>query len=218
MTHKRAAMSNSTISRSTSTSQFLVDPPMMRSLFLLLLCSPLTRTRPRGWCASDVDCPSTDPVCSEWGFCQCASYKPGGAACWGRGGDGDALVPLPPPLQLTTRPIYNAPPAPGHTEEPNQDNQHGSSQEPPTPTASLSGLYDAPPLAGAPAPGAPWNLGACSSAADCPPASPMCSEWGYCQSRARRCASNEDCATSHPICSEWGYCQCASYQPGGPAC
>ena len=62
MTHKRAAISNSTISRSTSTSQFLIDPPMMRSLFLLLLCSPLTRTKPRGWCASDVDCPSTDPV------------------------------------------------------------------------------------------------------------------------------------------------------------
>ena len=173
MTHKRAAMSNSTISRSTSTSQFLIDPPMMRSLFLLLLCSLLTttRTKPRGWCASDVDCPSTDPVCSEWGFCQCASYKPGGAACWGRGGDGDAPTPLPPPLQVTTRPIYNAPTAPGHTGEPNQDDQHGSSQEPPTPTASLSGLYDAPPLA----------VGRCASNEDCPTGHPICSEWGYCQ-------------------------------------
>ena len=88
MTHKRAAMSNSTISLKTSTSQFLIEPPMMRSLLLLLLCSPLTRTKPRGWCASDVDCPATDPVCSEWGFCQCASYQPGGADCWGQGGGG----------------------------------------------------------------------------------------------------------------------------------
>lgn len=40
-------------------------------------------------CNSDRDCPRSDPVCSEWGYCQCASYQPGGAACYGQGGGGD---------------------------------------------------------------------------------------------------------------------------------
>ena len=29
----------------------------------------------QGACSSDADCPPSDPVCSEFGFCQCESYK-----------------------------------------------------------------------------------------------------------------------------------------------
>ena len=35
-----------------------------------------------GSCSSDADCPPSDPVCSEFGFCQCEGYKPGDAECW----------------------------------------------------------------------------------------------------------------------------------------
>merc|ERR1712223_2346702 len=38
-----------------------------------------------GACGSDADCPATDPVCSEFGFCQCECYKPGDPECWGQG-------------------------------------------------------------------------------------------------------------------------------------
>ena len=40
-----------------------------------------------GSCESDADCPLTDPVCSEFGFCQCEGYMPGDQECWGRGGN-----------------------------------------------------------------------------------------------------------------------------------
>ena len=33
-------------------------------------------------CSSNADCPQDNPVCSEWGHCQCASYQSGGTACW----------------------------------------------------------------------------------------------------------------------------------------
>ena len=33
-------------------------------------------------CSSNADCPQDNPVCSEWGHCQCASYQPGGTSCW----------------------------------------------------------------------------------------------------------------------------------------
>ena len=33
-------------------------------------------------CAGSNDgCPLEAPVCSEWGYCQCASYQPGGPEC-----------------------------------------------------------------------------------------------------------------------------------------
>merc|ERR1719150_792184 len=36
----------------------------------------------QGACSSDADCPASDPVCSEFGFCQCESYQPGDDECW----------------------------------------------------------------------------------------------------------------------------------------
>merc|ERR1712238_245864 len=39
----------------------------------------------KGDCNADADCPATDPICSEFGFCQCECYKPGDEECWGRG-------------------------------------------------------------------------------------------------------------------------------------
>merc|ERR1711971_166218 len=38
-----------------------------------------------GGCSSSADCPASDPVCSEFGFCQCECYQPGDAQCWGKG-------------------------------------------------------------------------------------------------------------------------------------
>ena len=40
---------------------------------------------------SNDGCPPDAPVCSEYGYCQCASYTPGGAECgpgFGSGGEG----------------------------------------------------------------------------------------------------------------------------------
>merc|ERR1711970_951817 len=40
---------------------------------------------------SNTGCPPDAPVCSEYGYCQCASYTPGGAECgpgFGSGGSG----------------------------------------------------------------------------------------------------------------------------------
>jgi len=42
----------------------------------------------QGSCCSNRDCPSSDPVCSENGYCQCKDYKPGGSGCKGSGGGG----------------------------------------------------------------------------------------------------------------------------------
>ena len=63
--------------------------------------------------------------------------------------------------------------------------------------------------------GQKWEVGACSSDADCPSEAPKCSEWGYCQQGGGECSSNLDCTDDHPVCSEWGFCQSASYQQGG---
>ena len=35
-----------------------------------------------GSCSSNADCPEGTPTCSEYGFCQCAAYVPGGPECW----------------------------------------------------------------------------------------------------------------------------------------
>jgi len=35
-----------------------------------------------GACSSNADCPAGTPVCSEYGYCQCAQYVPGGPECW----------------------------------------------------------------------------------------------------------------------------------------
>merc|ERR1719239_2131211 len=45
----------------------------------------------QGSCCSSQDCPHEAPVCSEWGYCQCSSYQPGGPECgpgFGSGGGG----------------------------------------------------------------------------------------------------------------------------------
>merc|ERR1719206_15793 len=42
----------------------------------------------QGSCSSNYDCPQDNPVCSEHGYCQCASYRRGGADCWRQGGGG----------------------------------------------------------------------------------------------------------------------------------
>jgi len=36
----------------------------------------------QGACSSNADCPTGTPVCSEYGYCQCAAYVPGGPECW----------------------------------------------------------------------------------------------------------------------------------------
>jgi len=36
----------------------------------------------QGACSSNGDCPVGTPVCSEYGYCQCAAYVPGGPECW----------------------------------------------------------------------------------------------------------------------------------------
>ena len=93
---------------------------MVAVYFLLLLLPLLSRAGPfhpvihqffgyggepntvaeEGKCSSDSDCPPSDPVCSEYNFCQCQSYQPGGQACHGQGGGGggDPIVP-PNPTQ-----------------------------------------------------------------------------------------------------------------------
>merc|ERR1719450_852080 len=38
-------------------------------------------TGAQGSCCSSQDCPYEAPVCSEWGYCQCSSYQPGGPEC-----------------------------------------------------------------------------------------------------------------------------------------
>jgi len=40
-----------------------------------------------GNCSSNDDCPPNTPVCSEYGYCQCASYTPGSPDCWMQGGN-----------------------------------------------------------------------------------------------------------------------------------
>lgn len=60
--------------------------------------------------------------------------------------------------------------------------------------------------------------GQCSSASDCPDWAPLCSSWGYCQTRAQpdgepqagQCGSSSDCPAWAPTCSKWGYCQGSS--------
>ena len=39
-------------------------------------------TLEEGLCSSDADCSSENPICSEFGHCQCPSYQPGGKGCW----------------------------------------------------------------------------------------------------------------------------------------
>merc|ERR1711962_1674373 len=60
----------------------------MRKIFLFLSIFSAFAWAQQGRCYSNRDCPPSDPVCSEYGYCQCASYRPGDAACWGRGGGG----------------------------------------------------------------------------------------------------------------------------------
>merc|ERR1712098_716642 len=81
----------------------LVEMPYGVNKFLFLaigfLLSTVTaETRRKRWssqgsgaqgaCSSNHDCPRDNPVCSEHGFCQCASYRRGGADCWRQGGGG----------------------------------------------------------------------------------------------------------------------------------
>merc|ERR1712130_524023 len=36
-------------------------------------------------CLSNVDCDTENPVCSEFGLCECTCYRPGDPQCWGAG-------------------------------------------------------------------------------------------------------------------------------------
>ena len=172
---------------------------------------------------SNEGCPPEAPVCSEYGYCQCAEYQPGGPEC-GPGFDDKDVAPR-------------------------QDNGNGG----------ICGT----------------GQGACCAGSNdgCPSEAPVCSEWGYCQCASYKpgdpecgpgfddvpensqatendglgfgdsasnnkggdtqgnggqvcgegqgacCAgSNDGCPSEAPVCSEFGYCQCAEYQPGGPEC
>ncbi len=46
----------------------------------------------KGQCSSGTVCPHVNPVCSEYGYCQCASYRPGSKACQGGAGVLEANV------------------------------------------------------------------------------------------------------------------------------
>ena len=60
----------------------LLDMTISPTVFLLcsILISPTSPApapaSPAGGCLSDQGCPASHPVCSEWGYCQDASYKP----------------------------------------------------------------------------------------------------------------------------------------------
>ena len=154
---------------------------------------------------SSGECPEEAPVCSEWGYCQCAEYQPGGPEC-GPGFD------------------YNA----ANTQESNQENANeqicGEGQG-----ACCAGSNDGCP------PEAPVcsEYGYCQCS-EYQPGGPECGPgFGYslevsgkgnggkiCGTGPGACCagSNKDCLPEAPICSEWGYCQCETYQPGGPEC
>ena len=138
---------------------------------------------------SAQDCPASHPVCSEWGYCQDASYKPGEGSLNLEAAPTQGY-PIPPALP----PLAPAP-APPPKPAAHQGYGPGTLEEE----------------------GQKWEDGACSSDADCPSEAPRCSEWGYCQQGGGECSSNLDCTDDNPVCSEWGFCQSASYQQGGGA-
>ena len=190
-------------------------------------------------CAGTNDgCPSEAPVCSEYGYCQCASYKPGDPEC------GPGFDDLPQISQATENDDKSTPGANtvGDGNAANKIYPRMKSSSPNDPKVELNTGQ----ICG-------QGPGACCSGSNdgCPSEAPVCSEYGYCQCASYKpgdaecgpgfedstlnnqltetqvcgegqgacCAgSNDGCPPGAPVCSEWGYCQCAEYQPGGPEC
>jgi len=198
-------------------------------------------------CAGSNDgCPPEAPICSEYGYCQCASYQPGGPACGpsfddvtgGQGQEGGQTNGAEGDvdgMQINERQGYV------QDEAAIDDNQIYEEYD-----QEETYDYDT----GAEGEVCGTGLGACCAGSNdgCPPEAPVCSEYGYCQCSSYQpggpecgpgfaeeggqenqgicgvgqgscCAgSNDGCPPEAPICSEYGYCQCSSYQPGGSAC
>ena len=159
-----------------------------------------------GSCKFDQDCPASHPICSEWDFCQCPSYKPGGVGCWDLETVGAEGYPIPPPPPAPTAPATapaqgypSRPPtpltAPAPLEQKYEDHYGSSLQIP------QHGYHAAEPVQGHPIPPPPPP----------PQAAAPTLEEGL-------CSSDADCSSENPICSEFGHCQCPSYQPGGKGC
>ena len=158
-----------------------------------------------GSCKSDQDCPASHPICSEWYFCQCPSYKPGGVGCWDPEAVGSEGYPTPPPPPAPTAPA--TPPAQGYPSRPptsttspaplqqKNEDHYGSPLQ-----ISQHGYHPAEPVQGYPIP---------------PPPSPQAAAPAM---KEGVCSSDADCSSESPICSEFGFCQCPSYQPGGEGC
>ena len=143
-------------------------------------------------CAGSNDgCPPEAPICSEYGYCQCSSYQPGGPEC-GPGFDGRNVI-----------------------QEGNDEGQEYSNTNP---ESDNNQLYeddennndeildydDTEQITRRSIPGGEENE---DGGQVCGTGQGAC------------CAgSNDGCPPEAPICSEYGYCQCSSYQSGGSAC
>ena len=149
-------------------------------------------TLEEGRCSSNADCSSESPISSEFGHCQCPSYKPGGKGCWDLEAFGPKGHPIPAPPCAPAAPAQGYPgqppnpvtaPAPAgqiygdHYGSPTQIPQHG--------------YHPAEPVQGYPIPPPPPPLqaaaptleeGVCSFNAVGSSESPICS---YCFLHAR---------------------------------
>ena len=124
-------------------------------------------TGPGSCCAgSNEGCPPEAPVCSEYGYCQCASYKPGGPACGTnyierqpkkgkQEGLGIFIDNMGLPVWDKTSTIASI----GQNPKPMEQNLK--------PVGQVCGTGQGSCCAGS-------NEG-------CPPQAPICSEYGYCQ-------------------------------------
>merc|ERR1712126_702775 len=154
-------------------------------------------------CAGSNDgCPPEAPVCSEYGYCQCSSYQPGGPECGpgfgdnarGQGQVGGGQVDYENPVQQendkgqvydnTNQEIDQL----YEDEENNNDEMVEYDGTEQITRRSIPGGQEV--------------------------------EGQVCGTGQGACCagSNEGCPPEAPICSEYGYCQCSSYQPGGPEC
>merc|ERR1712037_778147 len=182
----------------------------------------------QGACSSDEDCPPSDPVCSEFGFCQCESYNPGDAECW-----------------QGSQEKGNREAGSGNQAE-DQERGGGEAEKEGIEEADADADTDVDVDVDV------GEQGFCSSDADCPASDPVCSEYGFCQCESYQpgdsgcwqgseggggevgkaggaqggfggggqggqaggaqggCTSDADCPSSDPVCSEFGFCQCAA--------
>ena len=111
-------------------------------------------------CAGSNDgCPPEAPVCSEWGYCQCASYQPGGPEC---GPGFDYLAGSGQDSQDYSQDvdIINDNEITNENQEPNENKVEQKDGQ-------ICGT----------------GQGACCAGSNdgCPLEAPVCSEWGYCQ-------------------------------------